>query len=242
MRARRLGSVAAARPRPPGRGLKVRAAVLAATLGELTDKGYAKLTIDNVARRCGVHKTTIYRRWKDRENLVADAVTDLAAARVPFPDTGDIDADLSELAQSFVRFLNSPTGKAVAAATLSDAGRIPEIADVKRRFFADRFRRAEPVVSSAIARGQLPADTDPAELVRTLVTPIYLRLLVTAEPVDRTVADHAARAALAAARAGALRAGSTPWREPGGDHPANKENTGTAEPLDTGQQPLTTQR
>lgn len=206
----RRDPVAAERPRPPGRGLKVRAAVLAATLGELTDNGYAELTIDNVARRCGVHKTTIYRRWKDRESLVADAVIELAAARVPFPDTGDIDADLRELARSFVRFLNSPAGKAVAAATLSDAGRIPEIADAKRRFFTDRFRRAEPVISGAVARGELPADTDPAELVRILVAPIYLRLLVTAEPVDRTVADNAARAALAAARAGALRAGSPP--------------------------------
>ena len=196
--------VTAKRPRPPGRGPKVRAAVLAATLGELTDKGYAGLTVDNVARRSGVHKTTIYRRWKDRESLVADAVIDLAAARVPFPDTGDIDADLRELARSFVRFLNSPAGEAIAAATLSDAGRIPEIADAKRRFFSDRFRRAEPVVSAAIARGELPAGTDPAELVRTLVAPIYLRLLVTAEPIDQTTADNAAKAALAAARAGAI--------------------------------------
>jgi AcrR family transcriptional regulator len=192
------------RASPAGRGPKVRAAVLAATLTELTENGYAALTVDNVARRSGVHKTTIYRRWQDRESLVADAVTDLAAAKVPFPDTGDIDTDLRTLARSFVAFLNSPTGKAVAAATLSDAGRIPEVADAKRRFFEDRFRRAQPVVSGAIARGELPAATDPAELVRTLVAPIYLRLLVTAEPIDRTTADNAAKVALAAARAGAL--------------------------------------
>ena len=109
------------------------------------------------------------------------------------------------LARSFVAFLNSPTGKAIAAATLSDAARIPEITEAKRRFFEDRFRRAQPVVSGAIARGELPADTDPAELVRTLVAPIYLRLLVTAEPIDTTTADNAAKVALAAARAGALR-------------------------------------
>jgi len=195
---------AAERVRAPGRGPKVRRAVLAATLSELTENGYAALTVDNVARRSGVHKTTIYRRWKDRNSLVADAVIDLAAAQVPFPGTGDIDADLRELARSLVRFFNSPAGKAVLAATLSDAARIPEIAEAKRRFFADRFRRAEPAVAGAIARGQLPADTDPAELVRTLVAPIYLRLLVTAEPIDRSTADKAAKAALAAARAGAL--------------------------------------
>ena len=66
---------------------------------------------------------------------------------------------------------------------------------------ADRFRRAEPVICGAIARGELPADTDPAELVRTLVAPIYLRLLVTAEPIDTTTADNAAKVALAAERA-----------------------------------------
>ncbi len=198
-------SALAGRARPTRRGPKVRAAVLAATLAELTGTGYAALTVDNVARRAGVHKTTIYRRWKDRESLVADAVTDLAATQVPLPDTGDIDADLRRLARSFVAFLNSPTGQAVAAATLSDAGRIPEITEAKHRFFEDRFQRAQPVVSGAIARGELPADTDPAELVRTLVAPIYLRLLVTAEPIDTTTADNAANVALAAARAGALR-------------------------------------
>ena len=61
-----------------------------------------------------VHKTTIYRRWKDRESLVTDAMTDLAATQVPFPDTSDIDTDLRRLARSFVAFLNSPTGQAEA--------------------------------------------------------------------------------------------------------------------------------
>ena len=197
-------TIAGDRARPPGRGPKVRRAVLAATLGELTENGYAALTIDKVAQRSGVHKTTIYRRWKDRDSLVADAVIDLAAARVPFPDTHDIDADLREVARSLVRFLNSPAGRAVLTATVSDAARIPQVAEAKHRFFQDRFRRAEPVVAGAIARGQLPPGTDPGELVRTLIAPIYLRFLVTAEPVGRTTADNAAQVALAAARAGAL--------------------------------------
>ena len=75
------------RPRPAGRARpEIRAAVLAATLAELTENGYAALTVDNVARRSGVHKTTIYRRWKDREGLVADAVAERAAtAKIPSP-------------------------------------------------------------------------------------------------------------------------------------------------------------
>jgi AcrR family transcriptional regulator len=200
-------SALAGRARPVGRGLKIRAAVLAATLAELTETGYTALTVENVARRAGVHKTTIYRRWKDREGLVAAAVAERAgtAKMPPFPDTGDIGTDLVRLARMTVAFLTSPAGGIVVASSMSDVGRIPEVAGAKRRFFEALFRQAEPVVSGAIARGELPADTDPAELVRTLLAPIYLRLLVTAEPIDRTTADNAAKVAFAAARAGALR-------------------------------------
>ena len=104
-------SAPAGRVRPAGRGPEVRAAVLAATLAELAENGYAAVTVDNVARRSGVHKTTIYRRWKDREALVADAVAERAGtAKMPFPDTGDIDTDLLRLARMTVVFLTSPAG------------------------------------------------------------------------------------------------------------------------------------
>jgi AcrR family transcriptional regulator len=191
--------------RPPGRGPKVRAAVLAATLSELTETGYAAMTIENVAQRAGVHKTTVYRRWHSRERLVADAVTELAGTRVPFPDTDDISADLRTLARSLARFLASPLGQTVTAVMLSDAGRIPAVADAQRRRFEERYRQAGPVIARAIARGELPPGTDPAEIVRHVLAPIYLRVLVTGEPVTQSAADTAANAALAAARAGALR-------------------------------------
>jgi AcrR family transcriptional regulator len=203
----RPANAPAGRGRPVGRGPKVRAVVLAATLGELTESGYAALTVENVARRAGVHKTTVYRRWNDRESLVADAVTELASTRVPFPDSGDISADLHELARSLVRYLASPAGQAVTAITRSDAGRIPEVASAQHRFFEDRYRQAEPVISAAIARGDLPPGTVAAEVVRAVIAPIYLRVLVTSEPISERTAATAAAAALAAARAGALSLG-----------------------------------
>jgi AcrR family transcriptional regulator len=203
------GAGPAGRPRPRGRGPKVRAAVLAATLAELAERGCAALTVEGVARRAGVHKTTVYRRWRDRESLVVDALTDLIATEVPVPDSGDIATDLRALARALVQWLTSPAGQAVLAAVLSDTFRVPELAEVKRRFFADRFRRAEPVVTRALARGELPPGTDPAEVVKALIAPIYLRLLITAEPIDEGTADRAAQVALAAARAGALRPPAT---------------------------------
>jgi Tetracyclin repressor-like, C-terminal domain len=141
-------------------------------------------------------------------------VTELAGTRVPFPDSGDISADLRALARSLVRFLASPAGHAVTAVTLSDAVRIPQVAGAQRHRFENRYRQAEPVIRAAIARGELPVGTDPAEVVRAVLAPIYLRVLVTGEPITERTADTAADAGLAAARAGAL---SAPDAAPGGD-------------------------
>ena len=196
------------RPRPPGRGPKVRDAVLAATLAELADAGYAALTIENIARRAGVHKTTIYRRWTDRESLVADVLGERIAMDFPIPDTGSVEADLRQLAQAFVAWVTSPTGRMIFAAVYSDAARIPGISDVRRELFEYGPRRAAVVIERAIERGELPADTDPAAVFRALIAPIYFRLTVTAEPADPAAADQAAQIALAAARAGLFRRAS----------------------------------
>ncbi|GAA4937089.1 AcrR family transcriptional regulator [Nonomuraea thailandensis] len=196
--------------RPVGRGAKVRAAVHAAALAELVDVGYAALTVESVAQRAGVHKTTVYRRWKDRESLLTDALAEHMAADIPVPDTGAIGGDLRALARSLVQAFTSPTGQAVLAAMFTGAAHLPEIAAARRHVFGDRLARAEPVVLRAVERGELPAGTDAAELLRTLAAPIYLRLLMTGDPVDESVADRAAHVALAAARAGALSAPAGP--------------------------------
>jgi AcrR family transcriptional regulator len=190
--------------RPVGRGRKAQAAVRAATLAELLDRGYAELTVEGVAQRAGVHKTTVYRRWKDRASLVVDALAEHFATDIPTPDTGAVETDLQALARALAHSMTGPVGRAVQTAMHSDAGRLPEIAEARRRVFADRFRRAEPVITRAIERGELPAETDPVEVLKTLAAPIYFRLLVSADPIDEDTADQAVRITLAAARAGAL--------------------------------------
>ncbi|MBC3986585.1 TetR/AcrR family transcriptional regulator C-terminal ligand-binding domain-containing protein [Streptomyces sp. AC536] len=182
----------------------MRAAVLPATLTELATTGYAGLTVEGVAQRAGVHKTTIYRNWKDAPTLVADALTSHFATDIPIPDTGTVAGDLRALARALVASVSTPVGRALIITVLAEAARLPQLADVKRALFDDRFRRAEPVVTRAVERGELPAETDPAELLKTLAAPIYFRLVCTGEPVDEGTADRAAQVALAAARARVL--------------------------------------
>ncbi|WP_344337722.1 TetR-like C-terminal domain-containing protein, partial [Kitasatospora putterlickiae] len=106
------------------------------------------------------------------------------AGDIPIPDTGTLDGDLRALARGLVAWLGSPAGAAVLAVMLSDAARAPGIAEVRAGIFADRLRRAEPVVVRAVERGELPAGTDPAEVVKSLAAPLYFRALITGEPVD----------------------------------------------------------
>jgi len=183
----------------------MRAAVLAATLAELADSGYAALTIEAIARRAGVHKTTIYRHWGDRESLVADVLGEHIAMDFPIPDTGNLEDDLRDLARSLVGWVTSPTGRMIFTAVYSDAARIPGISDVRRELFEYGPRRAAVVIDRAIERGELPEHTDPAPVMRALVAPIYFQLTVTGEPVDEAAADQASQIAFAAARAGIFR-------------------------------------
>jgi AcrR family transcriptional regulator len=143
--------------RPPGRGDRFRSAVVAAALEELADRGYAALSIESVARRAGVHKTSVYRHLKDREGLVLNALTTNVAGRLLIPDTGDFATDLREFARGLVAWLTSPLGQAVVQATVSDASRVPEIGDLQRRFYAERLQQDEVMIRRAIDRGEISA-------------------------------------------------------------------------------------
>ncbi|MFJ2771067.1 TetR/AcrR family transcriptional regulator [Streptomyces sp. NPDC087300] len=184
----------------------MRTAVLAAAVTELATTGYAALTVEGVAQRAGVHKTTIYRNWKDSDSLVSDALAGHFDSDIPIPDTGSVDDDLRALARSLVATLTTQAGRALITTVLADAVGHPRLAELKQAVFDDRFRRAEPVVTRAVERGELPPDTDPSEFLKALAAPVFFRLVLTGEPVDETTADRAAQVALAAARAGVLSA------------------------------------
>ncbi|WP_430334753.1 TetR/AcrR family transcriptional regulator [Rhodococcus sp. ACT016] len=190
--------------RPGGRSARVREAVFEAVLSELAERGFAAMTVEDVAARSGVHKTTIYRRWGTLSQLVAEAVVDMSETTVPIPDTGSLESDLRAVARSIVALVTDSRGRALVAALFSDAVRTPEIAEFKRDFYATRYALADVVVQRGVQRGEIPADVSPADLLAAVAAPIYYRLLVADMPVDAAVGDRAAASAVAAARAGAL--------------------------------------
>jgi AcrR family transcriptional regulator len=189
--------------RPGGRTARVRAAVLQAAGDALAELGLDRLDLADVARRAGVGKTTVYRRWGTVTGLVADLLTDMAEQSLPRARTGDLLADLRANARLVRRTLTDPRQSALFTAVIAAATCDPRTAQALHRFYETRIEEWAPCVREAIDRGELPAGTDAHEVIRAVSAPLYYRLLASGDPLDEAAADRAAEAAVAAARAGA---------------------------------------
>jgi AcrR family transcriptional regulator len=164
--------------------------VLAAAFDELVEVGYGRFSMESVAQRADVHKTTVYRNWASREALIAAAVRERTERDVPMPDSGRVSDDLHLVARAIVANLASPDSEQLVRTFVSEAHSIPEIRKAGQVFWAGRFRLVADVVRRGVERGELPADTDPELLVEAIVAPLYLRLLVTDRPISAAYADR----------------------------------------------------
>jgi AcrR family transcriptional regulator len=188
--------------RPGGRTAKVRTAVLQATLAALAEEGYEALNVETVARRAGVHKTTVYRRWPTKAELVANAMRARSNERVEVPDTGTLAGDLQVLARAIAANIGSDDGSSLIKNLLAVTGTSNVLADETREFWAERLRLTGEIVHRAVARGELPVGIDTNLVIEALIGPLYVRLLFTGEPIDNKVADQVAR--MVASGAGGL--------------------------------------
>ncbi|MEV5571030.1 TetR/AcrR family transcriptional regulator [Spirillospora sp. NPDC052269] len=196
----------APRRRPGGRTGRVRRQVLDAVQTELAENGYDALTIDGVAARAGVHRATVYRRWRDVGGLLAD-VFDAAGDDDWRPaDTGSLQGDLTALNQESQTALTArpPLVSALIAASF----RSDEAARGVRELWEDRYIRCEVIVARAVERGEIPPGTDARQLLVAATAPIYHRLVLLRTPPDPDLPEHAARTAVLAASAGAFAAGT----------------------------------
>jgi AcrR family transcriptional regulator len=171
--------------------------VLTATADLLAEVGYEELTFDAVARRAGVHKTTIYRRWPAKPDLVADAARERSEQLVEVPDTGSLRGDLTALGRAVAANIGSDVGSAMTKTLVAAAATSPAVAEATHSFWAERLRLTGEIVTRATARGELPADVDANVVIEALVGALYVRLLLTGEPLDAAVADQVAGAVAA---------------------------------------------
>jgi AcrR family transcriptional regulator len=182
--------------RTGGRSARITRAVHEATIVALIDNGLDRLTIEDIAARAEVNKTTIYRRWGTREALVADALSGATGRQITLPDTGEVRGDLVAFARQVRDAIVSPTSRALMS-TLVASGQHHELADLGRRYWAGRLAAVRPLVERAIERGELPAELDPDPFVVRIVGPIWFSVFGPGIDVDDGFVEHCVDVVLA---------------------------------------------
>jgi AcrR family transcriptional regulator len=183
------------------RGSVVEHTILDATLALLTDRGY-EFSVDEVAARARVHKTTIYRRWETKPALVAASLATLAEQDVPVPAGPPLDA-LEQLAVLVARALRQPAGANALRAAFCAAGADNTLRSTAAQFLTARYRLAVDLILAAQSQGSVREDVDPTLLWQSIVNPLHVNAVLGGALDDRTaraLADLALRGA--APRAG----------------------------------------
>jgi AcrR family transcriptional regulator len=160
--------------RPGGRSARVGASVLAATIDALIERGYQNLSILEIAERAGVHDTSIYRRWRTKAQLVAEAVSRNAPQSFPPPDTGSFQGDMTALFRRVISWLDTPLGNAVSQVVTSPD---PDLAAVRRAYWDSQLDGVREIVKRAVGRGEAPKSLDPWFVVEMCSGPMILRRL-----------------------------------------------------------------
>jgi AcrR family transcriptional regulator len=158
--------------RPGGRSARIVAEVLRATAEELARVGYAALRVEDVARAAGVNKTTVYRRWPTKMQLVTETLQRESERCIVSPDTGSVREDLRVMLRAFVEQGRTP----LARAWLSELGNA-EVRTIMGGFRHNFESQWVAVIARGMARGELPADTSPLLLIEIVVAPITGRLV-----------------------------------------------------------------
>ena len=143
------------RTRPRRRGDVLNSAIFEATLHELAEVGYARLTMERVALRAGASKASVYRRWPSRMELALDAVHHLAPDPTDTPDTGSLRGDVLAFMRAAAKLLAGPGGEALRGLlgdALADPSRTLEL---RRHSGGTGHRIMQEIVQRAAARGEI---------------------------------------------------------------------------------------
>jgi AcrR family transcriptional regulator len=168
--------------RPGGRSALVRVKVHQAVLDLLAEHGTAELSIPVIAHRAGVNPTSIYRRWRTREGLLADVAMSRLERDLPLPDTGTLRGDLTAWAASAAADLARPEGRLFLLALVTSIPSTPEAQAERDQHLQRRIRAIRQVTDRAAGRGENPPD--PATIADAVLGPLYRRALWGTLPAD----------------------------------------------------------
>jgi AcrR family transcriptional regulator len=180
-----------------GRSARSEKAILDATRELLAAGGVRELTVERVAARSGVAKTTIYRRWRGKHELALAVLMDMVENVVATPDLGDTRKELISFVNAAVEILGSTVMGRVMQGLVSDLATDPGLARAFReRVVARRVAEVRRLLERGIDRGDIRADADIELAHELLFGPVYYRLLLSGAPLDKRLAERIVDAVL----------------------------------------------
>jgi len=184
--------------RPGGRDARVRAQILSATAELVARDGIAGFRYEDVADVAGVHRTSVYRNWPEREELVVEALLQYADDLASVADTGDIHRDLVDFLVALAAGLETPFGRALDQAI--QPARHPATVQALSKILDQRVAAMQRRVATAVDRGELPA-IDSYFLGEMLSGPVHLIVKRGTRPFSRADAERIVGVVLAGIRA-----------------------------------------
>jgi AcrR family transcriptional regulator len=156
---------------------RTRCAVLEATIALLAESGYGAVTIEAVAARSGVAKSTIYRHWPGRVELIHDAFLELKPPVAP-PCQGDVREQVITVLEDFARNAGESQWARCLPSLIDAAARDPEAARLHNELSCRGRQSLVDLLAAGVANGDLPPDLDPELMTEALAGPILLRMLL----------------------------------------------------------------
>lgn len=167
------------------RDSKRESAIAEATISLIQDVGYERCTIEAIAHKAGVSKATIYRRWKNKQEVITNAISRHAFSQTPGIDTGNLRDDLVELLLAKVKVLKGPDG-AVIASIMSAAKMDPELAKAIPYSVRDGESQVhEVILERAIKRGEISPNANLELLAEITPAIMTYRIFMSQQPVNR---------------------------------------------------------
>lgn len=174
------------RPRDKSRDI----AIEKATVELLREVGYENVTMDLVALRARVSKATIYRRWKNKAALVADAVHHYAFSKMPIIDTGSLRGDLIEAVSEKAKIMKSADGQLIAG-LMCTARDDSDLSELLHQPLSEKASAAgSAIFDRAVLRGEIPADAKRELIYQIVPSVIGFRVFMSRESITRKFIEN----------------------------------------------------
>ncbi|WP_307787870.1 TetR/AcrR family transcriptional regulator [Mycolicibacterium sp. S2-37] len=152
-------------------------AITTAAVDALAEHGYAKLSMEGVAKRAGVGKSALYRRWPSKVEMVTDVLAHLSVPAGPAPDTGSLRGDIRAMLDAVADWLTDPRMRAILPSLVAEYDRNPALAEASANHISGPRRAwAREALDRAERRGDLTPEVSEL-LLDLLVAPTYWRVV-----------------------------------------------------------------